>query len=124
MGDQQIIDRTAVHSTAKLIAGKISMKCNGNTCANCDRDCMCLEFAYLAHALGYEKTKSHVKNNMMKSAPFVGMTGELAKQIAVNRGYGCNEQDCCAICSLRGDCIPRDIAFHLIQNGYRKSEKE
>lgn len=114
------VERKQIYATAKIIAGKISMKCNGNTCANCDRDCMCLEFAHLVHALGYHQTKSHVKNNMMKSAPFMGITEELAKALAFNRGYGCNDQDCCARCSCRGDCIPRNIAVHLIQNGYRK----
>lgn len=114
------VEREQIYTAANIIAGKLSMKCNGSTCENCTKDCMCLEFAHLAHALGYRQTKSHVKNNMMKSASFMGMTEELAKDLAFNRGYGCNDQDCCVRCSFREDCIPRNIAAHLIQNGYRK----
>jgi hypothetical protein len=118
--DKISIDREAVYKTAKLIAGKFGVKCDGNMCKSCNKDCMCLEFAQKAISLGYKQTKSHVKNNMMKSAPFVGMTEELSKPLASSRGYGCNDQDCCLRCSCCWDCIPRDIASHLIQNGYRK----
>lgn len=116
----ETVERDTIYQTAKLIAGKVGMKCDGNTCKNCDKDCMCLEVAQQIHALGYKQTKSHVKNNMMKTAPMQGISGELAKSIALCRDYGCNDQDCCVRCGCCGMCIPHDIATHLVQNGYRK----
>lgn len=116
------IEYEAIYEAAKIIAGNRGGKCNGNKCENCDHDCMYLEFAHLAHALGYRRTESRVKNNIMKSVPFLGMVEALAKALAANRGYGCNDYDCCFKCICCGDCIPRDIAKHLIQNGYRKED--
>ena len=122
-GSVGMITRTRkedVRKTAKLLAGRFRMKCSGQTCETCDRDCMWQEYAQLVLALGYNKNKAHVHKNVMRSAEYKGLVGELAKSLAFCKGYGCNDDDCCVRCVIGGDCIPHDVAYHLIQHGYRK----
>lgn len=111
--------------TTRTIANKIgiSSRCKENdNCTTCQHDCMAMEIAKQVIALGYSKTAKKAKKSTMQCRTMQGFVEDLAKKIALARGYGCNSQDCCSKCSCAKvvGCIPFDIAECMIQAGYRK----
>ena len=113
------IDREKVYDVAKPIATSVySKKCCEDGCAKCPNngDCTPIEMAYAIVDAGYELVGNNVN----------GKTGEaqiedLAKVIAVSRGYGCFAKDNCSSCSCRiVQCIPMTIAEHLVNAGCTK----
>ena len=119
------IDQTHLYETSKAIAEAIRTGCPANiTCetCNCPYGCMAMEIAHQVIASGYARTNKRAKKSTMQCNTMRAFVEELAKTIAVARGYGCNSQDCCAKCSCAKTvgCVPLDIAEYLIAAGYRK----
>lgn len=123
------IDKTQLYETSKDVALALRTGCPENvTCetCNCPYGCMAMEIAHQIIAFGYKRTNKKAKKSTMQCKTMRVFVEELAKDVALARGYGCNSQDCCTKCSCAKvvGCVPLDVAEHMIMRGYRKEGNE
>ena len=119
------VDKTELYTTAKHIAEVLRTGCPKDaTCAVCTHDCMAMDIAQQVVAYGYKRINKKAKKSTMQCKTMRAFIEEMAKDIALVRGYGCNSQDCCEKCSCAKvvGCVPFDIAEYLIMQGYRKED--
>ena len=110
-------NKEQMSAMAHVIAAKLRTPCANIECTECDKYggwCTPSEMAEALAVSGYVK-QDHVDND--EKALF-----EMAKLIAVTRGYGCKPTDQCSKCTCcrTVGCIPYDVAEELQNNNFGK----
>ena len=123
-------ERVKIHEIAKSIGlFRYPLMCTAENCTKCEHygDCVPFEMAHGVFGAGFVMGGKR-KNEYfcLKYASKVEQNAEtLAKAIACQRGYGCDDEECKkCICSRTIGCIPYEIAHHLIRMGCEKKVEE
>ena len=121
-------ERAKIHEIGKAIGiFRYPNMCTAENCTKCEHygDCVPFEMAHGVFDAGYEmggkrKNEYFCKKYSSKVDPLIE---NIAKAIACQRNYGCdNTDECCkCICSATTvGCIPFEIANHLFRIGCEK----
>ena len=126
------IEREKIYEIAKAIGiFRYPNMCTAENCTKCDHCGACTPFE-MAHGVfgagyamgGKRKNEYFCKKYSAKVKP---MIENLAKAIACQRGYGCDDNHECSkcVCSATAiGCIPFEIANHLFRIGCEKKVEE
>ena len=110
------IDKIQASMMSHIVAKHFSIPCPESDCQKCERHggmCSCSEMVELLLASGYEKANVKVNDP--------DIVCEIAKAIAIARGYGCGLSEQCNKCScnLTVGCVPHDVAQILFDEYYK-----